>query len=171
MRITVLGSTMIDGRNFRHWVVDCGDRLDFFFSWRLVARLMFKLELFFVWVRIVYPFCVRLNVRLEPCLANYILNTGVYINWTTHSLAYYQIVNEFFSPSLNSSKYLCFRASFIDMRLAGSRTIIFINKSNESASKWLNWVDKLAALNLGNEAFMSGNFTKLMKMYWYWTTP
>lgn len=57
-----------------------------------------------------------------------------------------------------SLKYGCFKASFIEILLIGSRAINFMNKSNEIGSKFLKYVFGSTDLNLGKVGLKSGSF-------------
>jgi hypothetical protein len=57
-----------------------------------------------------------------------------------------------------SLKYGCFKASFIEILFIGSNVINFINKSNDTLSKFLKYVFGSTALNFGNVGLKSGNF-------------
>ena len=56
-----------------------------------------------------------------------------------------------------SAKYWCFRASFIEIRRAGSRASIRITKSRPTRSKFLKWFSGFTPLNLGKVGLKSGS--------------
>lgn len=66
----------------------------------------------------------------------------------------------YFNLSLSeiSLKYGCFRAYFIEILFIGSKAINFINKSNETLSKFLKYILGSVGLNLGNVGLKSGSF-------------
>lgn len=64
----------------------------------------------------------------------------------------------FWSPSVISLKYGCFKASFIEILLIGSNATSLMNKSNDTLSKFLKYDFGSTDLNFGNVGLKSGSF-------------